>query len=253
VIRSLEFTFSISGCLDCVYCPQSKLNAQYKSEKRRFTFEDFYKVLGKLPADVRVDASGYSEPFLNPIAALCMRTGGDAGREVYLYSTLVGLTDNQAFHLKHTKLAYVRLHLPDTVGLKISTGAWLRYFDRFLATGHPFSAMAMGPLAPDLAEEMNRRGIQVELPEMINRAGNAWQDRHIAGPVTCNAERWHQNVILPNGDVYLCCCDYGLQMSVGNLLTQTYDEIHAASESYRQNLNPPEDSPCRKCTWARPV
>jgi hypothetical protein len=31
--------------------------------------------------------------------------------------------------------------------------------------------------------------------------------------------------MLPNGDVSLCCMDYGLENILGNLFTQSYEEI----------------------------
>ena len=44
--------------------------------------------------------------------------------------------------------------------------------------------------------------------------------------LTCKSTPFYdRNVLLPNGDVVLCCMDYNLVHILGNLLTQTYEEI----------------------------
>jgi radical SAM protein with 4Fe4S-binding SPASM domain len=44
--------------------------------------------------------------------------------------------------------------------------------------------------------------------------------------LTCRSTPFYdRNVLLPNGDVVLCCMDYNLKHIIGNLLTQTYEEI----------------------------
>ena len=40
----------------------------------------------------------------------------------------------------------------------------------------------------------------------------------------CDETLYH-NVVLPNGDVSLCCMDYGLKHILGNLYTQEYNDI----------------------------
>jgi radical SAM protein with 4Fe4S-binding SPASM domain len=44
--------------------------------------------------------------------------------------------------------------------------------------------------------------------------------------LTCRSTPFYdRNVLLPNGDVVLCCMDYDLKHIIGNLLKQTYEEI----------------------------
>ena len=48
----------------------------------------------------------------------------------------------------------------------------------------------------------------------------------IGGGYYCNrALRMNHNVLLPNGDVVLCCMDFGMQHVLGNLKRQSYEEI----------------------------
>jgi radical SAM protein with 4Fe4S-binding SPASM domain len=215
---------------------------------------DFDTILSKLPQDCEAHFSGFSEPFLHRDAAEMMALAASLGHEVHLYTTLMGLNARQAEHLAKAKLACVRLHVPDTVGLKVRTDIWLRQLDLFLTTGHPFTCMAMGPLDPQLQFVLSNRGINVELPEMLSRAGNLWQPPHtrvVAGqPMRCTMSRWHSNVVLPNGDVYGCCMDYGLTVPLGNLLAQSYEDIYAAGEQWRLNTEPAAAGICATCEWA---
>jgi hypothetical protein len=44
--------------------------------------------------------------------------------------------------------------------------------------------------------------------------------------MTCGCiEDLYHNVVLPNGDVSLCCMDYGLKHIIGNIYEQEYDDI----------------------------
>ena len=40
----------------------------------------------------------------------------------------------------------------------------------------------------------------------------------------------NHSVLLPNGDVVLCCMDYSIKHKVGNLLEQEYCEIFSSKE-----------------------
>jgi len=81
------------------------------------------------------------------------------------------------------------------------------------------------------------------VPEMWSRAGNLLgeaiikpelyeiRDRfkhkyHGEVDMTCGCiEDLYHNVVLPNGDVSLCCMDYGLTHIIGNIFTEEYTDI----------------------------
>jgi sulfatase maturation enzyme AslB (radical SAM superfamily) len=249
---TLEFTLSVSKCLSCSYCPQSKLGAAYPADAARVMSRPVFEtILDKLPRDADVHFSGFSEVFLNRDAGEMIAIASSSlSYQTHLYTTLMGLSARQAEHLKRAKLAYVRLHVPDTVGLKIKNEIWLRQFNLFLTTGHRFTAMAMGPIDPDLKTILARRGVEVETPEMLSRAGNLWEPRNLTGRrMHCTMDRWHSNVVLPNGDVVGDCMDYGLTVRLGNLLLQPYEEIYAAAEQWRQKMEASASGICAFCEW----
>ena len=64
-MESIEITTKIGCPVQCKYCPQDKLIANYKSDKTMMDFKDFRRWIDKVPTHVRVDFSGMCEPFLN--------------------------------------------------------------------------------------------------------------------------------------------------------------------------------------------
>lgn len=236
--------------MGCAHCPQSNLAAAYTSPVRVMTMHTFETILNKLPADCQIHMSGFSECFLNHLCGEMIHAASDTGREVHLYSTLSGLTEQQVFQLSRSRLKYVRLHAPDKTGFKMDTGLWIKRLHLFAASGHHFTAMAMSAeVDPLIIMALDQYQVKLEHPQMLSRAGLLWKDKHLTGPIRCAADRWHNNVVLPNGDVQVCCMSYNLSMPLGNLLTQSYAEIETRANEYAANDNPPDNSICRDCDW----
>jgi len=50
-------------------------------------------------------------------------------------------------------------------------------------------------------------------------------------PLSCaSTPDYDHNVLLPNGDVVLCCMDYSLKHVIGNLFEQNYEDLFASAE-----------------------
>lgn len=254
--KAIEITLSVSKCLQCKACPQPALAEAYKSPKRMMSDEDFKTIVDKVPADCEFHYSGFSETMLHPNFAEYFKYTDWKGLRVHLFSTLVGLNERKAEAIAKSNVEYIRIHLPNKSEFIFDETRWLKLLDLFLTTGKPFSAMSLADLDPDFQHELSKRGVTVERPQVLSRAGSlGWhaEGRPLKGPITCQARRHHMNECLPNGDVYICSHDWNLLMPVGNLLEQSYDEIYASAEKYRLNLTPPETSPCFSCEWARPA
>jgi len=59
----------------------------------------------------------------------------------------------------------------------------------------------------------------------ISRAGNLFETKRKDGDLKCSASNYDNNVMMPNGDVYLCCMDYSLKHKLGNLLITHFDKL----------------------------
>ena len=77
---------------------------------------DFAKALSHVPTDVRIDFSGFSEPFFNPQAVDMIELAHDRGHEVSVISTLVGLKPSDVDRLAKVDTAGFVVHLPDPFG-----------------------------------------------------------------------------------------------------------------------------------------
>jgi radical SAM protein with 4Fe4S-binding SPASM domain len=96
--------------------------------------------------------------------------------------------------------------------------------------------------------------------EAIDRAGNVKRNlmRH-KGAMRCSytdgPETYDHNVMLPNGDVHLCCMDYGLSTRLGNLFEQSWDEIQndEPMRALREANAIEGDSLCRRCHGAKGI
>jgi radical SAM protein with 4Fe4S-binding SPASM domain len=80
------------------------------------------------------------------------------------------------------------------------------------------------------------------LPRPSRRSGKLRCDRHL-----------YSNVLLPNGDVTICCQDFGIKHVVGNLLDDTYEDLFKSSEFIRiqKGLDDENaDTLCRQCEYA---
>ena len=82
-------------------------------------------------------------------------------------------------------------------------------------------------------------GSSMKISEMAipnTRAGYI-KNNHIVktGLITCKrcGNTLEQSVILPNGNVVLCCMDFGQKHVFGNLLRQEYDEVMNSPERKR--------------------
>ena len=63
-----------------------------------------------------------------------------------------------------------------------------------------------------------------------------------------------KGVLLPNGDVQLCCMDFGLKHKLGNLNVDTYLDLYHSKEFLRVMEAMSDESEyliCRKCAYAR--
>jgi hypothetical protein len=166
------------------------------------------------------------------------------GHEVKLFSTLVGMKISDVERLAKCNLKDFVIHLPDNKGhSKIPITQ--EYKDVLAA--------CLTKLRVDSVCIMNDNFISNE------RAGadpsHTAPVRHVKGMFNCYKLDNPEFVMLPNCDIALCCNDWGRTI-LGNLLTQTYDEVVAAKEFSKLKANRFQmdgDNVCRGCKMAIPI
>jgi len=250
----LEIT-TMAGCpLLCSFCPQDKLKSSYGKGNKYLGLEQFKAVLRKIPRHVQIDFSGMSEPWANPEATEMLSHCLESGYSVAVYTTLHGMTTDDADRVIGLLTAHrdgvkaVCLHLPDRTGnmrgWKFS-GEYEAVLKKFLELGRRktlrrFEAMTMDEHGA-VHSDLEHLGITLGKWTGISRAGSldvaaiGTQKLHHSPrnetPVSCaSTPDYDHNVMLPNGDVVLCCMDYSLKHVIGNLFTQDYGELFASAE-----------------------
>ena len=215
-VSTLEVCTVASCSVRCKLCPQDVLKAAYpKGTAHRLTIERFATAIRTVPPDVRIHFSGFVEPWLNPhctqMLALAL-----SGHRVAVYTTCVGMANPPAvaemLNDAKDRVDVVCVHLADGEHMPAQPDADPHTFiDALRAGGIEPEVMMMS--GPDFAA-VDRAGNLI--PSLIRRTG----------PIGCSySPDYSHNVMLPNGDVHLCCQDYGLKHKLGNLFTETWTDI----------------------------
>jgi len=213
-IRRLEITTMHRCIIDCTFCPQAVYQQAY-TQKTDLSLENFKRALAHTPKDVVIEFAGFSEPFLNSECLSMIQYADSEGYRIILDSTLTGLSQEDLKKLSAIDLLAFSLHLPDNKGnakIPIDTQ---KYKDTLAAC---FSLMRV-----DCFSVMNDNFVS------HGRAGNCKDapklNKH--GKLVCrlNKFKYSQPVMLPNGDLVLCCMDYGLKNKLGNLFDCSYDAL----------------------------
>lgn len=266
------------GCpLKCSFCPQDALRGSYGKAAKYMSVDAFKTILAKVPGHVRIDFSGMSEPWANPDATEMLLLALQQGRTVAIYTTLHGMggdgPDCAAIISDHRdQIEVLCLHLPDANG---NMRGWKHSEEyetnlrRFLDLGpslQQFEVMTMdrtGKVHPDLAHMGLRLHEWIGHTRAGNISGPAGQPvlatpRHRSAVACSFTPFYDQNVVLPNGDVVLCCYDYSVRHRIGNLLEQDYYDMFAGAELGRlraenMKLEFSDRSLCRTCDRARPL
>ena len=250
---------TVVGCrMGCDYCPQKIHTASYKGE-RSMSLETFAKCLSKVPKNVDIHFAGMAEPWLNPNATDMLLMAHEQGHRIQVYTTLYGMGTADLFSIMDIPFVHFCLHLPDADGImKFDvTPEYLNTLEmaitipgrNFMCIGkvHPLVEKITGPV-PDSSHTL------------ISRAGNL---KTLAvtpkkGKIICSSmpDKLDHNVLLPNGDVLLCCMMYDNSHKIGNLLTGSYDDLFESDEYKKvlRGLNDESiDIKCRKCEIAKEI
>jgi hypothetical protein len=213
------------------------------------TFENFKRVIDKLPKEVRVTFSGFTEPWLNKRCTDMLIYASQQGHPISAFSTGVGMTLEDVERIKDIKFVNgpnggFCLHIPDQerIAKHPITPRLIEVFERFKQLENHiqgFYVMCMG----EPHESVKHLWPETHVPTFWSRAGNLlgeaiikpelekYKDRfqhmdHGDKAMTCGCiEDLYHNVVLPNGDVSLCCMDYGLKHITGNIYEQDYEDV----------------------------
>lgn len=257
--RGIEITTNIGCKVACIYCPQRKLIEVYckRSDIFNMSFEIFKKCIDKVPDDVIIDFAGMSEPWLNPETSK-MVSYASAKHSIHIYTTLSGVKFEDIDLIESIKPERFVLHLPADEGYeKIEIGEnYLLLLEKLIKSKIFISAaVSFGANIPlKVKALLKNKKIIYMIPHtralnvnIINRKN----PERLRGKIYCKQiYACKLNVLLPNGDVVLCCMDYGMKHVLGNLLSLDYDSLFKGKEFFNVEKGLHDESIdilCRYC------
>lgn len=213
------------------------------------TLDDFSQFISKVPNTVEVRFCGFSEPMFNPYWASMIKLANANGYSCSLLTTLIGLRKSDISILRKCAIHYIRFHLPDMEQFDSDEERWVKLHDLFMEArvAADYDYLTLGKLSDFMKSFVNNLGVQVVYQKLQSRAGHAYPAYGKKGNILCQDNRWHYNILMPNGDVYLCCSDWALENKLGNLSTDTYEEIYFKAEQLR--LEDHSNMICAKCDF----
>jgi radical SAM protein with 4Fe4S-binding SPASM domain len=251
----LEFTLTAACALMCPYCPQEKYVRGYrmKAGQRNMTFDDYKRMLGNVAHTTRnIDFSGYTEPLHNRHWFDIFQHTLEHGYRVTLFSTLGSASLDDLDRLSELAISRIYVHLLDHVAQPDKLAFFIErcrrhhrdllfiYFDE---DGKELAAAFQGRVSCERWTAHSRAGlVDVGL-------------RYLPGAVSCCEQRDFCSVVLPNGDVHICCMDFALEYGIGNLLESPLADIHYsdAARAFRATMASPRDGICNHCIYAVPA
>jgi len=249
-IRKLEITTKI-GCSNfCSYCPQSVLTEAYSkiSDETMMSFDTFSECISKLSKDVKINFTGFCEPFLNTKTINMIEFAADRGHPIVVSTTLKGLQSSYISRLEKIDFVDFCVHLPSDKDINMVKSS--TYTNRLQAIIDSSIKNKKYHYHGDLMHEKARIVSEVKKVGIITRAGNLKNVPYTEKikPVTCKRKFSHP-VLLPNGDLAICCMDYGLENIIGNLKTENPDDIYKNKPflSFLKKTKQNQGSLCHKC------
>lgn len=278
ISKTMEIcTVEVCSCV-CSYCPQKALQNGYKKlgsnpdfkNPKEMSWDIYTKCLSKLPKDVCIDFAGFVEPFHSSICADMICYAHDNGYKMRLFSTLSGMKLEDINKIRHIQFLDCCYHVPDNDNLlKVNVD------DKYIEVVTEFikhiqcSAHCFGKIHDKLKFITKSKHVEIKnLTEqhLINRGGNIKSNKIIqvrevkkTGKLWCKSPYMmfgdnaplNFNVMDIYGNVYLCCCCFGLEHKLGNLLEDSYIDLFNSKEynNVIRGLNGDEsiDILCRTC------
>ena len=267
-VQHLEITTMVGCKVACVYCPQDKISHRYFGADRMMKFDDFKVYIEKVPRRVVVHFTGFAEPFLNPRCTDMIEYAAHRGHPIYISTTLAGMTREDISRLSKLRYYQFQIHLP-SAGKLMNLAINDEYFSLLselvaagIITDFHFHGNEVHPL---VGAWLRQHALDFNEIYILDRAGNLNNEKvkaKTSKPVTTaskssgklRCDRIYQNVLLPNGDVVLCCMDWSAEYVLGNLNRDRFEDLYR-SETFRRVLhglkNPEVDLLCRTCEFAQ--
>ena len=226
-MRTLEITTNVGCPVNCDYCPQETLIAEYLKTANLFgkilTFNHFVVYLKNVPLDVRLDFSGFSEPFANNDVVEMMVYADSLGYKIAAYTTLFNFNINKIEKLEKIDFDRFVIHIKKEFAINIHEEVFKDTLKELINSKINLSYVAIDEPPKEIYDIIDKG---INKVHKISRAGNVEYVKEKQGSYKCLRSNFDNNVLLPDGNVYLCCMDYGLKHHLGNLKDTNFNNLN---------------------------
>ena len=283
--RSLEITTQIGCAMMCDYCPQTLINIKRNEHdlKRFLELKDFKKILTKIPKNTKIHWTGYSEPLLHKDFPEFVSLANKEGFLQEISTTMHGKKSSQEFIYNTNMFDYVSFHLPDDknlMKLKVTEEyienleKAIRHQSRILST-NSFDIKIIGNAPHNkikiliqklINEEVINKRI-VNISNFISSRNNSikqdnkeyqfyshFKSQRKKKLFYCAHKRLNSGVLMPSGEINICCNDYSIGFSIGNLLSNNLEDLQMHNKLLNEtdflngNMNV-----CNKCEYFKSI
>jgi uncharacterized Fe-S cluster-containing radical SAM superfamily protein len=278
----LNITATSSCKAKCVYCPQDRFTSAMEEQPGHLSCLEFVELLPALSGThfEVVSFGGFTEPFDNPeiVDLITMASEQTFVDQIHIYTNGEALTPGIADALQDVRLGYVDISCHgfdegtyrrtrpflDVARIRENVLFLLRNrrnIDRLtISVTGPFGSRAS---LAELETLCSQYGAGFERRDLHSRAGLLHIGRELevvkSGPFRCAKFDFGKPVLVPGGDLALCCQDFALEYVIGNLHRKTFEEIMQDSPVRKRVLETAaglRDDPnlnCYHCCFCVPV
>lgn len=243
----IEVTTKIGCSVNCKYCPQTNLINAYSKKNNNYYLKmnDWKQILNNISTATFIRFCGMSEPFLNPECANMIVYAKEKGFHIDCYSTLVGLNLSDVDRVLDAVDDFVP-HVPDKDGNAIIevTDEYIEKLKKILDYRRNGKRLVKRISVHGEIHDRIKNLIPCDddldvAKRMQDRVGNLDDEDlqlihyQVHSPMSCEFchNRLDSNILLPNGDLLMCCMDYGMKHVFGNLLSDPYEKVLNSNEA----------------------
>lgn len=268
----LEISLFVGCPINCNYCPQIELYK--KCSDKYMSFENYKKYISTVPKKgISLAFAGFCEPLLYDDLENVVKYSFDEGYNLLISTTLPTKNKkNLEFFLNQEKyFKGIIVHIKDSsMNKAFFDESYYEYLDRYLAQmcsqqdkNKRYKFTFLGEEVEDRIreifikhnlEEHVKKKIPFQRIDAPVKSENILKTEYKSGKIYCSGNAYKKQMVVPGGDVVMCCMDVQKKHVLGNLNTMTYEDIYK-SEEYKKIIrgfnDDTIDTICRRCIWAK--
>jgi len=274
----------------CTYCPQDdyikSFKSNYPDEFKVLTQEVFLDCIKNISPTVLIKWTGFTEPLYSKDIQFFCEYLYAHGYQQSISTTLKGTKNSVEWFVNHAHMfSQITLHLPDSDGLmkcKVDQ-SYISNFESILSNpntpldkidffliGESFEKNIEKIISKYIKDRVIDKKMVIKAKVLNTRNSSVTLDSSGLKNVEfrskvkktkseefyCAYRRLNQGVLLPNGEVALCCQDYKLEYILGDVKKQNLDNLYQKiqdSKVEREHFISGSFYPCTKCEHYRPL